>query len=100
MYSFYGMPAQPLTFYSNIANVKITGSELVFEFGVQFPATSPGQPTKSADFVPEVRIVLGLPALKAFLGILQRAAAHMEGATNVPQQQAEPEPGSRSTPKQ
>lgn len=94
------MPAQPLTFYSNIANVKITGNELVFEFGAQFPATNPTQPTKSTDFIPEVRIVLGLPALKAFLSIMQRAAAQMESASNVPQQQTEPEPGNRPTPKQ
>jgi hypothetical protein len=98
MYSFYGMPAQPLTFYSNIANVKITGNELVFEFGAQFPGTSPGQPAKSTDFTPDVRIVLGLPALKAFVDILQKAAAHMESASQVPQQQNEP--GNAPTPRQ
>jgi hypothetical protein len=92
------MPAQPLTFYSNIANVKITGNELVFEFGAQFPATTPTQPTKPTDFTPEVRIVLGLAALKAFVNILQRAAAQMESASNVPQQPTEP--GNVTSPKQ
>jgi hypothetical protein len=90
-------PTQPVTFYSNIANVKITGNELVFEFGAVFPANNQPQAVKSVEFAPEVRVVLGLSALKAFSDILQKAVVQMEGASSVPQQQT---PGNRPESKQ
>jgi hypothetical protein len=75
------MPGTQITFYANIANVKITGNELVFEFGAVFPATNQPQTVKPAEFVPEVRVVLGLSALKAFADILQKAVPQMESAS-------------------
>jgi hypothetical protein len=90
------MPAAPNTVYANIANVKTTGNELVFEFGAVFPATNQPQTGKTTEFVPEVRVVLGLSALKAFADILQKAVVQMESAS-VPQQQT---PGNRPESKQ
>jgi hypothetical protein len=83
------MPAQPHTVYANVANVKITGNELVFEFGAVFPGTN-STSTKPSEFVPEVRIVLGLSALKTFADVLQKAVVQMEGAAATPQQHIEP----------
>ncbi len=91
------MPVAPNTVYANIANVKITGNELVFEFGAVFPATNQPQPAKPAEFAPEVRVVLGLSALKAFADILQKAVVQMESASGAPQQQT---PGNRPESKQ
>lgn len=84
-YSYVGMPSPPQTVYANIVNVKITGTEVIFEFGAQFPPSNP-QTGKASEFAPEVRVVLGLPAVKAFADILQKAAAQMEGAAAAPQQ--------------
>jgi hypothetical protein len=93
------MGTPPITVYANVVNVKITGNELIFEFGAQFPnTTSPTSAGKPVEFVPEVRIVLGKSALKTFADILQKASAQSEGASSNPRQ-SDPQ-GSTSTSKQ
>jgi hypothetical protein len=94
------MPAQPHTVYANVANVKITGNELVFEFGAVFPVTGTAQAARPTEFVPEVRVVLGLSALKTFADILQKAAVQMETAAASATPQQHIESGNRPTPKQ
>jgi hypothetical protein len=89
------MPSAANTFYANTANVKITGNELVFEFGAVFPAAN--QTGKPPEFAPAVRIVMPLPALKAFADILQKAIPQLESATGAHQQQT---PGNRPESKQ
>ena len=77
------MPSPPHTVYANIVNVKMTTTEVIFEFGAQFPPNTP-QAGRPAEFVPEVRIVLGSAAIKAFADILQKAVAQMESASAAP----------------
>jgi hypothetical protein len=89
----------PQTVYANIVNVKITGNELIFEFGAEFPPATPAPTGRPEAFTPEVRIVLGLPALKAFADLLQKAVVQLESTSSRTPQQPEPT-GNRPTSKQ
>ena len=83
------------TFYANVANLKFTPQELVFEFGSVFPDV-PMAPGKPIQFEPEVRVVMTLSALKTFADVLQKAAAAVEAG-----QQPFPQPDTaRVTSKQ
>ena len=70
------------TVYSNIANIRTTSLELVFEFGAVFPEASPV--VVRAEFEPEVRVVLPLQALKGLVEGLQKALSAIESG-QVPQ---------------
>lgn len=83
------------TFYANVANVRFTQQELVFEFGSVFPNV-PGPVKPPVQFEPDVRVVMTASALKTFSEVLQKAAAAMAA-----QQQRVPQPDTgRATSKQ
>jgi len=73
------------TVYSNVVNVKLSGQEMILEFGALFPEAPlvPGAPVK---FDPEVRVVWTLAGLKPLTEALQTALKALEHAqTPVPQ---------------
>ena len=90
------------TFYANVVQVKLTGNELVFEFGAHFP-NAPNQPAgapagqvavglvRPVNVDPDVRVVLSLSSLKSFAQVLQQAVAQVEQAQKqAPSPQPEP----------
>jgi hypothetical protein len=89
------MGSSPVTVYANVVNVKVTGNEMILEFAAQFPTTAASTPPgKPIEFVPEVRIVLGKSALKAFADILQKASESESSSSNA-RQQSEPQGASK-----
>jgi hypothetical protein len=79
---------EPPTFYANVTNLKITPTEMVFEFGATFPesAPAPGAPQK---FEPAVRVVLSVAGLQAFAQALQQAVSQVEKARQAASPQEE-----------
>ena len=73
------------TVYSNVANVKLSGQEMVLEFGAVFP-DAPPLPGTVVSFSPEVRVVMTISVLKPYVEALQTALKAMEHAqAAVPQ---------------
>ena len=58
------------SFYANVLSLRVTGQELVLEFGTHFP-DKPGPPT--GDYKPDVRIILAVQILPQFAGLLEQA---------------------------
>jgi hypothetical protein len=74
------------TYYANVVNVRVTPSELVFEFSAFFP----DQPnlTPPSDLKPEARIVMSVAALEQLAGNLMAAVAQrraVEASQGTPQ---------------
>ncbi len=73
---------QPITFYSNVVNVKTTPTEVIFEFAAVFPEQAAAG--KAIHFNPEMRVIMGLPAMKALLEVLQKATTQMQATETSP----------------
>lgn len=67
------------THYSNVVNVRLSGQEMVLEFGAFFPDAPPiaGKPI---EFEPDVRVVMTLAGLKPYVEALQNALKALEQA--------------------
>ena len=78
-------PEKTVSIYSNIMNVRTTGTELVLEFGTFFPA-SPDQTPNFDQNEPDVRIVMNINALQLLADSLLKAAQAHKAAS----QQKEP----------
>lgn len=65
------------TVYSNVINVKISGQEMLLEFGAIFPEAPP-VPGAPLAFDPEVRVVMSLAGLKPYIEALQNALKALE----------------------
>ena len=72
------MPPGPTTIYANVVNMKVTGRELVFEFGAHFP-DRPGAGPPS-DLQPDVRVVLPREAVQVIVSALGQAIAQEQKA--------------------
>jgi len=73
------------TVYANVVNVKLSGQEMILEFGALFPE-APSVPGAPIRFDPEVRIVWTLAGLKPLAEALQNALKALEHAqTAIPQ---------------
>jgi len=67
------------TVYANVVNVKLSGQEMILEFGAVFP-DAPPVPGAPVLFDPEVRVVWTVAALKPFTEALQNALKALEHA--------------------
>jgi hypothetical protein len=75
------------TVYSNVVNVKLSGQEMILEFGAVFPEAFSASGVVVNSFNPEVRVVMALSGLKPYAEALQNALKALEHA-----QAAAPEP--------
>lgn len=64
------MPPVIRSIYSNVVNIQTTDTELILEFGANFPSSAAGQPV---EFVPEVRIVLPKSGTQHFVDEIVKA---------------------------
>jgi hypothetical protein len=65
------------TVYANVVNVKLSGQEMLLEFGALFPETAPA-PGAPVMFEPEVRVVMTISGLKPYAEALQNALKALE----------------------
>jgi hypothetical protein len=67
------------TVYSNVVNIRLSGQEMVLEFGAVFP-DAPPVPGKPVQFEPDIRVVMGLSGLKPYVEALENALKALEQA--------------------
>lgn len=73
------MPKETPTYYSNIISVRVTPTELIFDFGNRFPG---GNEIEAQEFAPELRIVMPAVAADFMARVLTEAAQKANSASS------------------